>query len=336
MAGPYNIGHEVNYLGIGKQSVLGTGVVPTVFVPYTGDVNVEHGMEGDDVFEGGTGPYMARAVKTKHKPGAGFALPWRPSTAGRLAAWFLGADSVGGAGPYDHTSTPAEPVTFISLETNQSDEIIERFVDAALAKMTITSPEANGELMAAFDWLGGPPAWQAAATAETYESGIHGSTPGAPFRASDGTFTIENVTATNVVSWEASLDWNIDGDIFTSKVTRNRLLKLRLTVDLTVRTLELDGNDYRATNYGTSAATAASGNYRNATNIGFRAVYDNGLAAANQRTVTVTVPEIQWVGAPRKLNAQGGTSYLERKAKARKGAGALVTVLSKTGDVAAY
>lgn len=337
MAGPYNTGSLLNYLGIGKQTVLGTGVAPTVFVPYTGDVTLDHGLEGEDIREGGSGPYLARSIKTKHGPSGGFGTPWRPSTAAKLLAWFLGNDAVAAAGSlFDHTATPAETSVLLSVEQNQSDEIIERIVDSVLSKVTITGPEANAEVMLAFEYMGVAPTWQGAATSETYETGIHGSTPGAPFRSGDGTFTVGGSVITNLVSWELSLDWGVDGDIYTSKVTRNRVFKLVMTGEIKIRTLELDNVDYRAVNYnGGSAAgidfpTLAGGN-------AFVAAYTNGLTTTNERTATITVPQLQWKGAPRRLQAAGAVSILERTGQLIKAAASpFVQIVSKNADASAY
>lgn len=337
MAGPYNTGSALNYVGLGKQTVLGTPVAPTVFIPYTGDVSIEHGLEGEDIREGGSGPYLARSVKTKHAPNGGFGTPWRPSTCAKLAAWFLGQDASAAAGSlFSHTATPAEAAVLLSVETNEADEIIERFADAVLSKMTITGPEANAEVMAAFEWAGTTAGWQGAAAVDTYESGIHGSTPGAPFRSGDGTFTVGGSVITNLVSWELALDWGIEGGIYTSKVTRNRIVKLILTGEITIRTLELDTVDYRAVNYngGSAAAldfpTLAGGN-------AFIASYTNGLTTTNLRDVAITVPQLQWKGAPRKLNAAGQVSILERKGQIIKAAASpLVSIVSTNADNTAY
>lgn len=336
MAGPYNTGSATNYLGIGKQSLLGTAVAPTVWVPYTGDVAIDHGLEGEDIREGGSGPYLARSIKTKHGPGGGFATPWRPSTAAKLVAWFLGSDQVAAAGSlFAHTATPAEAAVLLSIETNQSDEIIERIADSVLSKLTITGPEANAELMAAFEYAGTTPAWQGAATAESYETGIHGSTPGAPFRSGDAAFTIGGVVVTNVVSWELGLDWGIDTDIYTSKVTRNRIIKLILTGELTVRTLELDTVDYRGVNYNGGSAAAVDFPTLTGGNA-FIAAYSNGLTTTNLRDATITVPQLQWKGAPRRLQAAGTVSVLERKAQLIKSASPLISIVSTNADTSAY
>ncbi len=336
MPGPYVSSSANNYLGFGKQTVKGTPVAPTVFLPYADSVDLDHGIEGDEIKEGGTGPYIARNQKTKHDPSGGTAMAWRPATAAKLLAWFLGTDTISGAAvPYTHTLTPAETTTYLTAEQNLADELIERFTDAVISKATI-SGEGGADLMLALEWFALVPGWQTTPTVETYETGISGSTPGGPYRQNEAAYTVDGVAVTNVESWELELEWKFDDDLRLSRVTRAYAPKLGLSGSIKLKQLLLAPDDYRKVNYGSLAGTVADKNYFGAGAL--VAVYDNGLSATNARVATVTVPNIDWTKATYSgLNPDGETTYLEREGTLKKLAGAnLVSVAAGTADAVAY
>ncbi|CAB4136908.1 hypothetical protein UFOVP314_40 [uncultured Caudovirales phage] len=329
-----------HYLGFGKQSAQGTGVAPTVFVPYQGAVDLSSGLAGDPIRQAGTGPYVNRTMKTAQDPSGSAGMAVRPRTFAQLIAWFLGADASASAGSlFDHTATPAETVTWLTTEqaAGVSGDIIERYIDTMLSKCTIAC-QGNGDLMATFDWTALSPNWQATAATATYETGVSGSTPGGPYRAMEATYTIDGAAASNVESWSWELEWKVD-DIRLSRVTRASLMKLELTGKVKVKQL-IDSNtardDYRKVVYASTTGTTANKNFFQAGS--FRAVFDNGLATTNQRTVDLNAPEIDWTGDPKytALNPDGQTMYLEREGVIKKGTGAFVTVISRTSDSAAY
>ena len=335
MAGPYVSSSDKNYVGFGKQSAKGSAAAPTVFAPYMGAVNLDHGMAAEEVREGGIGPYVSRHVKTKHDPNGGCGFAWRPSTGGKIAAYFLGADAISGAGvPYSHAATPTETVVYVSVEQNLADEFVERFVDAAISGLSI-SGEGGGDLMAALTWLAMTPAWQASAATETYETGISGSTPGGPYRQNEATYTIDGGGATDVQSWKLDLAWKMDEDIRLSAVTRSYIVKLELTGKITLKQLLLAATTYRTVNYGSASGTAADRNFNAGS---FVAAYDNGLATTNQRTLNITAPNINWlVDKYTPLNPDGETAWNEREGTLKKVAGTpFVTITSGTADAAGY
>lgn len=335
MAGPYVSSSDKNYVGFGKQGSKGTGAAPTVFVPYMGGVDLDHGMTAQEVREAGIGPYVSRHVKTKHDPSGGCSFAWRPSTGGKLAAWFMGADAVaGGAAPYTHTATPAELVTYLSAEQNLADEFVQRFVDAAINGFSI-SGEGGGDLMLALTWLAMTPAWQASVASETYETGVSGVTPGGPYRQNEATYTIDGGAATDVQSWKLDLAWKVDDDIRLSSITRAHIVKLELTGKITLKQLLLAATDYRKVNYGSASGTAADKNFNAGS---FVAAYDNGLTTTNQRTLNINAPNIDWTkDTYTALNPDGETAWNEREGTLKKVAGtAFVTITSGTADSAAY
>jgi hypothetical protein len=340
MAYPRSTSSISNYVGIGKQSVKGTGVAPTVFIPYQGTVDLDGGMDGDDIREAGTGPFVNRTMKTKHDPNGSASLAWRPKTLAQISAWFLGADaSVSSGSLYDHTSTPSESNTWLTVEqaAGVSGDIIERVTDCVLKGLTV-SCEGNGDVMSKLMWIGMSPAWQATAATPAYETGVSGSTPGAPFRAMEATYTIDGAAAANVQSFELGLEWKLDEDIRLSRITRNEILKLELSGKVKVRQLIDSGtmtNEYRKIVYGTTSGTVPIKNFFQGG--AFVAAFDNGLATTNQRTVTFNLSVVDWkTTAYTQLNPDGATMYLEREGTVRVSGGTFCSIVSKTADVAAY
>jgi hypothetical protein len=337
MAGPYATDDLRNYVAFGKQSVFGTAVPPTVFVPFTGDITPDHNMAGDDVYEGGTGPYVARSVKTKQKPAGQITMPVKPQTFGKLAAWFLGADSSAAAGSlFDHTSTPSQAPVYLTCEWDQADELVERLAGTVLTKLVLSSPVANGEVTAQWSFAGAVPTVQASPTTATYETGMHGVSPGAAWRPSDCAYLLDNAAITNVSGYDITVDWGVDEDVYTSSYLRAAFLKLKMTVEVKLRILELDVTRYKTVNYGGAAATATIADFFDGVPSAFKASYTNGLTSTNLRNTSIDIPQIMWKSAPRKLQAAGGVSVIELVGQARKPAGAIVTVISRTADSAAY
>lgn len=341
MGYPRSTSSSAHYLGIGKQSVKGTGVSPTVFPTYQGSVDLDDGQDASDVREAGVGPYLARRMKTKHDPSGGWGQAARPKTLAQLIAWFLGADAAVSAGSlYDHTATPAETNTILTVEqaAGVTGDIIERYVDCYL-KQCVLSCQGNEDLMAKFAWFGLTPGWQSTAATPTFESGVSGSTPGGPYRGHEATFTIDGSAASNVQSWEVGLEWKFDEDLRLSKVTRADTLKLELTGTVKVKQL-IDSNtvrdDYRKIIYGSTSGTVAIKNLFDAG--AFIVAFDNGLSTTNVRQFTLTCPQITWQKATyTKLNPDGETMYLEKEGVITKAsASAFVTAVSRTADASAY
>lgn len=332
---------EAHYVGIGKQSNKGTGVTPTLFAAYQGAVDLDHGQASDPIREAGVGPYVSRNMKTAHDPSGGFALAWRPATLARVAAWFLGTDTVTGASvPFLHTATPAEALrVWLSVEqaAGVDGDIIERYIDAVIKSMTI-SCEGNADLMASIQWFALAPTWRTAATVPTYETGVSGVSAGGPYRGAEATYTVDGVSAANVQSFEIGLEWSYDEDIRLASVTRSDALKLELGGTVKVKQLiqaTADIDEFRKVNYGSASGTAAN---RNLATGSFTALFNNGLASTNARTLTLTVPQITWEKASYSaLNPDGETMYLELEGTINKAAGSpFVSIASQTADSGAY
>lgn len=334
MAGPYRPTSLDNYVGIGKQASKGTGVAPTVFVPYMGAVDLAHGQRGSQIREGGSGLYVTRTLKEAHDPSGRLAAAWRPTVGASLAAWFLGADSESGADPYDHVITPSETPTWLSIEQNLEDELTERFVDGVLRRVTLSGEDAK-DLMLAIEWFSLTQTWESSPATPSYDTGFDG----APHKQDQAVYTVRGSSVTNIRSWQLELTWTYDEDIRLSKVTRANALKLKLEARLTLRQLLNAATDYRTHNLGGAAATAPASTFDQDTSDAFTVVYNNGEATTDEREVQVAVPQIDWMDDAEytSLNPDGTEAvYLEQTGVATKGSGELVTITCKTADSAAY
>ena len=340
MAYPLATSDSLAYVGIGLQSSKGTGVSPTLFVPYRGPVTLDGGQAAESIYAAGTGPYANRQMKTAHDPKGSFGMGMRPNTISELIAYFLGADSIAGAGPYDHTITPDERARrWLTIEQafGTDGDIIERFVDAVLTSLTI-SVDGNQDWIATLGWTSLDAAWQATAATPSYETGVAGSTPGSALRGADATYTIDGSAETNVKMCEIALEWKYDEDIRLADVTRRDALKLELagTVKLTQLIDDTDTRDrYRAMQYGSASGTSpANDPYRGS----LTAVINNGLTSTNEREVQMAIPAIDWM-TPKytDLDPSGATGYLESEGTITKASGSeFVTATCKTSDSAVY
>lgn len=250
MAGPFSPSDSRNYVGLGKQTVKGTGVAPTEFVAYTDDVDLDHGQDIRGLKEaGGTGA-ITLSEKIGHMPSGGFGFRSRPALAARLAAYLLGADAItGAADPWQHVLTFDAITDYLSIEHNLADEGTERFIDSVISQLTWEVSNTDTQILKLTGaWLGGTPEFQAAATAESYDSGV-------PFTLSEGVFTIDSVVPANVqrLSLTCAVRYAVEK---TSGVSPQYLLKLAIDVTGELEQLVLDiDTEYRKVHYGSDTGT---------------------------------------------------------------------------------
>lgn len=283
-----------NYLGVGKQTVKGTGVAPTYFMAYVEQIDFGHNVAIRPVRDAGGGQYIARQVKDIYAPASRGALPIRADIGAAMMAYLLGADSVaGGADPYTHTITPANsPAVWLSLERNIADDLIERVVDAMVVEVELDyrKRDSGPELMEMVSFQGLAPVRQVSAATDSYESRR-------PFIRSDCTWTIDSAAATNVESARIRLGWRVDEAIMADNVTRSSLVKLHLTGEIEVTQLwesSAEFDAYVETHYGTPAGTTASETVMRG-DITIDAKYQE--VVADDRQFQVAIPEVDWGNA---------------------------------------
>lgn len=333
MPGPFSPADPAHYLGIGAQSVKGTGVAPTLFVPYQGDLEFSPGASFAAVREGGAGFAIQRHVKDVYLPGGAFATAIRPHTAAELYAYLLGVDNIAGGGdPYTHTITPDAEMDWLSVERNVGDEQIERTVDSALTELVLNvqKRDQGSEPRIEATFLGVGLSRQAAPTVIALEAD-------APFGRSLAEWTINSsADKENVESARITCRWRFDEAMLADEVTRADLMKLDLDIAVEVVMLynDQDATDwYRAIHYGTSVGTTPSETVFSGN---FILDLDPGLPTA--RSFQMTIPNVDWTEAsltPPNPEGNEGTR-LTIGGSASGAAASLITIVSENSDAVAY
>lgn len=249
MAGPYSPADPRNYVGLFKQSVLGTGGVPTVWLPFIGSADLDHGIEVNSILEAGGGGAVTDAEKVSHLPSIKLGFTGRPSMLGRLYAYLLGVDTISGAAvPYQHVATRDFDTDYLSAEHNLADDAIERFIDSAVIEVQITCDVENPKLRGSVNLVLGKASWQGAATAESYEIER-------PFLITDGAFTVDGSVVTNLRKFTYTGRIKVSRERVT-KVTHEYIVKVGEEAEVEIEQFEpTNMNDYRKVAYGTITGT---------------------------------------------------------------------------------
>ena len=281
------MGFQANdgYVGFGRQTVQGTGVVPTIFGRYlTAEGNAEN--EFKQFREGGFAKEGSFAKKV------GMIFPFscsvyaRPDIAGLLATMALGSDTISGSGPYDHLIVPAA-LQWWSVEFERINHtLIERLEDCKVTTLTITG-SAGEFLELAIEGQGlNIDASQSSAT-PSYEVDdilqfLHGSfvaLGGAQAEIEEFTLTITNdiefIQAGELV-YRQAVDKFID-----------------VTLDMTIKATQAD--EYEKIYFGGAAGDAPDA----AAEAGQVVLtFNNGLLTTEEREIVLTIDELTYLAAP--------------------------------------
>ena len=330
MAGPYAPTNLNNYIGIGRQAVRGTAVAPTQFAAYIAAVDLDHAQVINRIMEAGAFGEVTYAEKVSHMPVGGFELLARPSIAGRFSAYLLGADVVTGpvSTVYTHTETIDMVTDYLTVEQNLADEGIERFKDAVIAEIVYSANRDNPVLRMKASWLGGAPSFEAAPTAESYETEE-------PWLFSESTYTVDGGAAANVIGFELTARLRYSVERITA-VTPTYLVKVGAEAEISLEQILDDvDEDYREVQYGSNVGTAAQTLARTGA---FVASFDRG-ATTTLRQLQLSVPNLIWESAVYTPLDPGGSeaTKLSRQGFSRKVAGSqTLQVVAKTLDSASY
>lgn len=332
MAGPYAPPDSRNYVGIGKEVTRGTGVAPTFFGAYLGGVDLNHGQAVALIKEAGAAGQVTTSEKTGHMPGGAFGLFARPSSSGRLAAYQMGQDTIGAPvlGVTPHTIVSDFVTDYLSIEQNLADEGIERFIDSVIAEIVWSCDRDNPRLRARCSWLGGAPAFQAAATAESYEAED-------PWVLSEAAFTVDaDATPDNPVFGFTITERILYGVEKIAKVTPEYMVKVGEELELEVSELLLGVNTgYREIHYGSLTGTAAQATAKTGA---FIANFTRG-AAGTARRLQLNVPLVHYqdgVYTPLDPDGSEGTKLTRTAAGVKASGSPLLEVKADNLDAAAY
>jgi hypothetical protein len=333
MAGPYAPSDVRNYVGIGKESSRGTGVAPTLWVPFLPSVDLDHQQTVNRIFEGGSAGQVSFAEKISQMPTGKFIYLARPQVSTKIAAYQMGVDTPGApvSGVTPHVITDDMDTDYLSIEQDLADDAIERFVDCAIAETVYACDVDNPALRVTGTWVGCTPAWQGAATAESYETDR-------PFLISDGAFTVDGSSVTNVRKFTLTITTKLSVERI-AKVTPEYIVKMGFTVALELENLVTTNmsDEYRKVQYG---AIGNSSVQTTATPGAFIADFNYGAAGA-ARELKLEIPLLDYDDAKYTNLDPGGSEAIKvtRTAQGRRtaaGASPLVRLTGKTTDAAAY
>jgi hypothetical protein len=332
MPGPYTAADTLNYVAFGKESVKGTGVAPTLFVPYIEPVSLDHGVSMNSIREPSGMGQVTYTEKQGHMPGGQFTMLCRPSTTAKLLAYLLGTyvSAVTGAGPYTHLLKESLTTVYLSAEQNLANDAIERFVDAQISQLVFKVDEQNRALRCEGQWVGLTPGWQASPTAESYEAAT-------PFLLSDCTFTVDGSGATNVQGFTLTISFTTARPP-TSKVTGDYIVKLSMDVTLELKQIMSTASaEYRKVVYGASGNTAVQ---PTVTSGAFIADFQYGTSGA-LRELKFELATLDWEGDAKytDLNPEGDLVLVTRTGHATipiGAAGPMIKITAQTNDSAAY
>lgn len=330
MAGPYAPSDSRNYVGIGRQTVRGTGVAPATFVAYLPSPELDHGMSINKIKEAGAAGKVTYAEKVSHLPSGKFTALARPVLTTKLSAYLFGVDTPGAAvsGVTPHVITDDFVTDYLCVEVNLADEAPERFIDCALTELAIACDRGNPTLRVNGSWVGGEPDWRASATAESYETDR-------AFLISDGTFTVDGGAVTNVTKLSMVMKMTLSLEQ-TQDVTPEFVVKLGSEVDIVLEQITSDiSAEYRKALYGAVGNTAVQ---KTATSGSFIADFGYG-AAGTARGWKLEVPNLDYYTAVyTNANPDGGEAVkVTRTMSARAVAGTVLgTITGRTTDAGAY
>ncbi len=316
--------NRTGYIGIGKQTAKGTGVVPTKFIKWAGGTKLSPEMAFTRYREGGDTVFPGISLKETHAPDGNFPLLARPDIAGFLFAMWAGKDLVSGTGPYSHAITPDVDPPWLSIERSVAAQIIDRIVDAKIRSIEVTG-EAGKPPRLAVAFNGITTAKQATGATTTYETDM-------PWVFFQGTYTLDGVVTAVIESFRATFVNEFDTDDYTNQVVRDDLILMNRDVTLEWVMKLVDAAQYFKVYNGASANLVPA----NALTEGaFIADLTYGTGAA-LRDLKLEVPLIAHEVAAAELETGGGRLRYECKAHAKKGTGALATITVQNSTTLAY
>lgn len=310
---------STGYLGLGKQSLKGTGVEPTKFCRLNAaegfeivqDVLEVRSLNGDEE--------MDAIYKVANKPNGTFQTLVRPDLGSAIMAWVLGADSVVTGTTHTHTITRADTLPWITVERELDN--VERVADCKISQVVINGA-ANQPLSMDVTYMGIDSSIVSSAT-ETYETDE-------PFMFHDGVFTIHGAGNTNIKAFTLTINRNLE-EIFTTSYKRNDIVEGAFSIDLNY-SLVFQASDaiYPAILYGASTAIVDT-LYDGA----FIADFDYG-SGATARQFKFTLPQMKVISAAKHLDPNTQAVTLEIASKAITGGSEIITVECVSGTSTDY
>lgn len=315
------------YVSFGRQSAKGTGVAPSKFGRFitavgnpTNEIKEfrEGGFEKEGAFAEKVGMIFPFSVN----------LYARPDIIGLLATMILGSDTVSGAGPYDHLIVPkVGQLDWWSVEFQRvNDTLVERLVDCKPTSLVLTG-SAGEFIEATVEGQGLNDDASVSAATPSYEADKM-------FKFLQGAFTIFG--GANLEITEFTLTVTMDTEFIQAAglVYQQAVDKfVDVTLDMTLKCTQDD--EYRRIYFGGASGNAPDEALEASQVV---LVFNNGLAAAAERELSITIPEFSYFAADLTgLSAEGDVYYYALSGKATyDGTGPLVQFDVKNNESSEY
>jgi hypothetical protein len=161
------------YIGLKKQTTLGTGVTPDVFLPATESLGRKIARLRDENPWGGRDDLRSDAGR-KASEGALSGVHGYPEEIGHLLMAFFGQDTPTGSGPYTHVFdrrtapiSAVQPLPAYTIQREIDGNNRHRFVDSYCKSFSLNAPADNRITIdtewISRDWINGPTALTPAA-----------------------------------------------------------------------------------------------------------------------------------------------------------------------------
>ena len=226
------------YIGIGKQTTKGIPVAPDFYVKYLDDSDASEFLTSA-LREGGDDENLKTIIKNLHQTKFSYNMRCYPEMITYFLAYFLGADSLSGAGdPYSHTITRlSDGRPWITIRKKLDTNIVWQMLDSKIESIEI-SGEAGKEIMMKIDGQAIDSAIDTTEYSPSYEDN-------APFvfYMGEGIFSIDGSGSCNFKSFSLKVTITSD-EQQTCKVKLKDLADLKIDVEFSADLIVDDTTDF--------------------------------------------------------------------------------------------
>jgi hypothetical protein len=223
---PFSSNDPKDYLALAKQSAQRTEATTGFkFLKYlTGGLTVQQ--DSNTIFEGGDGQDPGLVYKTRHTADGNVDVYVRPDTFAYLSAWAMGSGvtppSTGNVA--SHIYVPNSTVPFLTVEQcwgggAQCDRALDTIINSYQLAGTKEEP---WKLSVGF--MAGGTVFGRNGTASALSASLES---GDPAMYAGGAYVIDGATSLDVLSWNFQMNRDVDGDLFTTGVTRRDIVPLK-------------------------------------------------------------------------------------------------------------
>lgn len=325
----------LSYLGLGKQTVKGTGVTPTKFPILRRQAFVP--VQNVNEYRTGNLRDVAFAVKEDFVYKGAFQTFLYADEGAAIMAWALGADTkTGSSDPYTHTLALADPLPWLSAEASfYETEIIDRVVDTKIAKLLVDA-EARKEVVLTVDLLGSSVAVQGSAATVTFQNGAGEG----PMHFAQGAFTLGGPSDAATLQGQIQklsieLDQDMSAEFGPGSVGPIAIMEQGRKVTIKISALFTSDDIHRLTHYGSSSGSAVSATVGTGSIV---AAFTSVAASPGpERSCTLTTAQMFWTMSEPMFDPDGKVGTIEATAVAyRSGSSMPLAVVFKNGVSTAY